>query len=60
MVQSGGISKTQTSFTISDADLKAAAMKQQAYLEAQVAGTISGTVDDLGRKKGQRRPANPS
>lgn len=43
---------------VSDADLKAAAVKQQVYLESQM-GTISGTVADLGQKKGQPKSANP-
>ena len=36
---------------VSDADLKAAALKQQAYLESQM-GTISGTIADFDTKKG--------
>jgi hypothetical protein len=36
---------------VSDADLKAAAAKQQAYLES-IMGTISGTITDFGTKKG--------
>ena len=34
---------------VSDADLKAAALKQQVYLDSQ-AGTISGTISDFGPK----------
>ena len=37
---------------VSDADLKAAALKQQLYLES-VMGTISGTIADYEAKKGQ-------
>lgn len=37
---------------VSDADLKAAAIKQQVYLESQM-GTISGTIADFEAKKGQ-------
>ena len=37
---------------VSDADLRAAAMKQQVYLESQM-GTISGTIADFEAKKGQ-------
>ena len=37
---------------VSDADLKAAALKQQVYLES-VMGTISGTIADFEAKKGQ-------
>lgn len=36
---------------VSDADLKVAASRQEAYLQAQM-GTISGTVHELGKKKG--------
>ena len=43
---------------VSDADLKAAAMKQQVYLESQM-GTISGTIADFNEKKGQPKSANP-
>jgi hypothetical protein len=44
---------------VSDADLKIAAQRQAAYLEAQ-AGTISGTIVDFGKKKGLAATANPS
>jgi len=43
---------------VSDADLKAAAMKQQVYLESQM-GTISGTIADFDEKKGQPNLVNP-
>ena len=43
---------------VSDADLKAAAMKQQVYLESQM-GTVSGTIADFNAKKGQPKTANP-
>jgi integrase len=43
---------------VSDADLKAAALKQQVYLESQM-GTISGTIADFDAKKGQPKAANP-
>jgi integrase len=43
---------------VSDADLKAAAIKQQVYLESQM-GTISGTISDFKAKKGQPISANP-
>lgn len=36
---------------VSDADLKEAANRQEAYLQAQM-GTISGTVHEFGKKKG--------
>jgi len=36
---------------VSDTDLKIAASKQEAYLQAQT-GTISGTIHELGTKKG--------
>ena len=43
---------------VCDADLKAAAMKQQVYLESQM-GTVSGTITDFNEKKGQLKTANP-
>jgi len=43
---------------VSDADLKAAATKQQVYLESQM-GTISGTIADFNAKKGQPKTVNP-
>jgi len=39
---------------VSDADLRIAAKKQEAYLETQT-GTISGTVHEIGTKKGSRQ-----
>lgn len=44
---------------VSDADLKAASLKQQAYLEAQM-GTISGTIANFDKKKRVPKSANPS
>ncbi len=43
---------------VSDADLKLAAQRQQAYLES-IVGTISGTIADFNVKKGQPKLANP-
>ena len=43
---------------VNDADLKAAAMKQQVYLESQL-GTVSGTIVDFESKKGKPKKANP-
>ena len=43
---------------VSDADLKLAAQRQQAYLES-IVGTISGTIADFNAKKGQPMTANP-
>jgi len=43
---------------VSDADLKAAAFKQQLYLES-VMGTISGTIADFDAKKRKPKSANP-
>ena len=36
---------------VNDADLKLAAQKQETYLQAQM-GTVTGTIHDLGTKKG--------
>jgi hypothetical protein len=38
---------------VNDADLKLASEKYQKYIDSRV-GTISGTVVDIKRKKGQR------
>ena len=43
---------------VSDADLKAAAMKQQVYLES-IVGTVSGTIADFNVKKGQPKRLTP-
>jgi integrase len=43
---------------VSDADLKAAAMKQQTYMESQT-GTISGTISDFEAKKGKPKRLTP-
>ena len=37
---------------VSDTDLKLAAQKQETYLQAQM-GTVSGTVTQIEKKKGQ-------
>jgi len=37
---------------VSDTDLKLAAQKQEAYLQAQI-GTVTGTVTKIEKKKGQ-------
>ena len=42
---------------VSDADLKAAALKQQLYLES-VMGTISGTIADFGQKNRLTKEVN--
>lgn len=43
---------------VSDADLKLAAQRQQAYLDS-IMGTISGTIADFSAKKGSPNLANP-
>jgi hypothetical protein len=43
---------------VSDADLRLAATKQEAYLESQM-GTVSGTIADFNAKKGQPNRLTP-